>query len=237
MIKKALMVCALSAFAGAAAAAPITVNMQDGMTYDTEAVALYNTTGVQMAGMLVDVFYSDGSSEQVEWVAGEGTYGQAATDNWTLSLSGDSFSTRFRFQVGDIGDLFVVGLRMDGRSAQVVFDVVSDSVVSPGSAPGRTPLNVNGFSTTQATLLTDFTYRHQVGVQGVIHGDLYALLDIGFNDPELGGLASGGRISFLSDTDNTVSSIVLVSEPGALALMLAGLAGLGFVSRRSSKSA
>lgn len=213
--------------ASAAMAVPVTVSTDAGTSYNTSALSGYNTGAGQMTGMEVTAFFSDGSSNTA--VMGATT---ASGSGWSTSFTGGTtWSDPFTVSVSNTSGLLITGLSFSGKGGDTVFDIVSGSTGSPGSANGKQITNVNYSGTTVSSI--DATYLNQVSVNDTFYGDLYETMKLVFN----AGLASGDYLSFVTDTDNLKIAGDLtpvdVPEPASLFLLGLGLMGTAAARRRA----
>ena len=222
-----LSVVALIATVGVAQAAPIPSSFisSNGSLFNTAALTGFMTTGADMAGSKVTVFFSGGGSDSAAWATTGATSGAASTATWSLSLGGDSFSTPW--QLTNIDAATIIAFSFDGVSGNTVFDIVPSPVDSPGSALGKPFGSVDGPASVS---FAGGEYTDILSVAGVFYGDLYTFLGVRLT----GGLRAGGVLTFLADTDNADSRGIQpgVPEPQTYALMLAGLGVVGFMARR-----
>ena len=178
------------------------------------------TSGDDMAGMLVRVDFVVGGPVNAVWAAtglGAGAAGGPfGSGNWSLSLSGDSFSNPWLL-VNTTG-VSIKSIWIDAFPGNTVFDIKSDSTYTPNSALGK----ANFTEPPQYA-----TFKSAVAIAGdpnSPYGDLYRYLKIDF-DPLL---SCDGRTQWYADTD----TIAPVPLPGGILLLSSGLLSLLRLRRR-----
>lgn len=197
--------------AGTAQATPI--DYQSGTKYITQQV-IDLSTGADLAGMEVTACFLDQSCQVVNFTPdlNKSNAGVALGNDWTLSLSGDSYASRFAFST----NIPVTLLHLNGASGNTVFDTKAFRDPTPG-----TPGSYLGSYFTHSTGIkpTQVTYSNQVWLGDTFYGDLYTSMSIFF-----GSEGAVGQMRFFADTDQVVG--LQVPAPATLLLMLAGLIAL-----------
>jgi len=200
------------------------------------AVSDYQTTGAEMGGMSVTVFFTAAPPETVLWAATGVDSGAAAGagGDWSLSQAGDTFSNPWTL-IYQGGKGLLSGFRLDGFAAPdaanvgVMFDRTFDgNFGTPDSFRGR------DFEYLGAEPPFDTFVRYEsavaVGAAPAV-GDEFRYLNVaflylpGFDDefttipPQPGGLDGDNlrTFSFFQDTNNPI-----VPEPFTLVLLAGG---------------
>jgi len=221
-IKRALVISAMAlSLAPRAEAATIVVDATNQV--NIPGLTGFVTTGAMMTGMSVTAIF-DSFSETLFWSATGAASGGVTGTNWSLSLDGDTFDP-LEWNFVNSGAGLLTSLVFDGATGLTIFDKTDPSFGTDGSAQGR------DFA---SDLLEDAsivpTYSNQVGVAGNPPvGDLYHVLTVDFTGLSAGGVRTS--FNFSQDTDND-SRFVDVPEPGLLAMVGLGLAGVARARRR-----
>lgn len=225
------------------------VSFSPGTAYTTkDGISGLATRGYDMPGMIVTASFLNGTTESQTWVAGDLVNGSGEVNGtgWQLSLVGDSNTAAWR--LFNSGFETIVGLFIDLRPANAVFDAavrVSDANPegTPGSSFGSNIRDSNDSSVVAwmngpEGLAVTGTYSNELRFNDVFYGDLYLTLDVSFSrNGAPGGIARNDFLTFRSDTDSlaTRGDISIpgngnggtpVPTPGTLALLGLGLAGL-----------
>jgi hypothetical protein len=125
---------------------PVFHNQAVNPVQNVPAVAGFQTEGDDMTGMLVTVFFSDGTSDTDVWSPTVIGSGEAGGANWNLSVSGDTFVAPWTLSYTG-GNGLLTGFSIDGFGVQgpgdvgTMFDRTLDRLGglfgTPGSARGR----------------------------------------------------------------------------------------------------
>ena len=182
-------------------------------------------TGADMVGMEVTAFFGAGSESAIWGVTssgpggpfGEGFSGAASGTGWTLSQQGFT-EGNYDPVAGVLGAWTVTNntgssitsMRIDALIANIVFDIIFDSEVTPGSGIGRTFLADPAYGG-----FTNAAYSNQINPG---YNDLFGSLTINFGN----GLLDGDSVRFLADTD------AVIPAPGSVWLLAIGLAAMCF---------
>jgi hypothetical protein len=217
------------ALTGQRAHAEVVVAQDPGALSTTTGLTGFMTFGSNMVGMSVTAFFDDGTSEAVSWMGTTPVAGGAFGTGWSLTESGDTFSSPWTLT--NTRGTALRRLLLDGAPGMTAFDR------SFGGAFG-TPDSFLGldYSVTAGLLPTDMivaTYRDLIAVTPApAVGDIFRMLDVLWSSPA--GFASGRTLNFLADTDNATTEIVgAVPEPTGFALFALGVVSLiGYGWRR-----
>jgi hypothetical protein len=203
------------------------------------SVSDFQTTGADMAGMEVTVFFSNAPAETVTWAATGATSGAAAgpDGDWSMAQSDDTFTNPWLliYDSGVTQGLkgLLTGFSIDGFAAGpnevgVMFDrTFNGNFGTPDSFLGRdleSQVPIPPFD-------VFVTYRSTVALQGQpAVGDEFRYLDVRFGELSPNGEFDTGafrqagldgenlaRYSFIQDTNNPI-----VPEPASLALLSLG---------------
>jgi hypothetical protein len=202
---------------------------------DIPGIAGFQTTGADMVGMLVTASLLNplgaAVSQTLAWGATGPAAGGVSDDVWSLSLDGDSFDSAWSFTLANGWTL--LELTLEGQPGLTMFDRSFDGLTgTDGSAAGRDFSSFSLDDDDDNGVDVTATYANPVGVAGSPPvGDLFGILRLAFDE----GLVTQG-FTFVADTDND-ERIINVSEPASLALMGAGLIGLGLLRNRRVRKA
>ncbi|NMF59504.1 hypothetical protein [Pseudanabaena yagii] len=155
----------------------------------------FSTNGGQSAGMEVKVTFTDNTTSSAVWST-SGISGSASSDGWTLSQSGNTFSSPWLFSNNSTKS--VSSLFINAITGSTVFDRIAVIEVTPGSADGWE------FSVVGGVAPSSFNYSNIVNLVGQpALGDLYAALTINWSS----GLANNSLLRFRADTDSAIAVI------------------------------
>jgi len=224
------------AFIGGAQAATVSIEFAPGTLHNASAISATEVSSAAMAGMAVTMcFVGVACDGPTTW--GTGVIGATGQD-WSFAAGIDTFNSNF---VLSVSGRALQSFTLYGLGALTVFDTVATSSsvqASPGSGDGR-PFQVESVERTVERLAV--TYFDKVYVGGFDYNDLYLGMRVSFNMVP-GTTGFMGELEFKADTDRVATGGTLapipttppngVPTPGTLALVGAGLLGLGLVRRR-----
>jgi len=181
--------------------------------------------GADMAGMEVTAYFANGTNDTQIWAATGSDSGAAASSEWSLSLSGETFGNVPSpgvfigvWEFNNISNLSgVVGIEINAAAGDIYFDNIASVEHTVGSGFGREIV----FDPDNAVNVTS-------AFSDVYSGpDLHGTLDINWNAGT--SLELGETLQFFIDTDK-----VSVSEPATALVFLTGL--LALVNIRRNKA-
>jgi hypothetical protein len=191
----------------------------------------FATTGADMDNLKVTAAFSGGLTQTLNWATtGPGSGGVTGT-GWSLSVSGDTFSSPwlFTFTNGNgIGRLDTLTLDGSEFGQITVFDTDSPSPGTNGSASGLDFAIGSGCTGCNGVAL----YQIIIGIDPAPPvGDIFHKLTVSFD----AGTGPDTNWSFLQDTDNDIrKEIGFVPEPSSQALV--GIALLSLIGARRRRT-
>jgi len=227
---------AVFGWAGNASAVTTVAYETSSPIFYTSGLTGFSTLGSEMTGMTFTFTLAGGTVKTSTWGSlGSGTYGVVVAngnDSLRIAMSGDSFTTLWDSDdiVNGNNGISIDKFVIDAGAGNAVFDVLSNSVGTAGSADGRP------FSTTNSTgggfdILA--TYSGRVALTGNAPvGDLYRYLTVDFINGQFG--PDYDVIDFYADTDSLKlkGDLNPIPEPTTMLLFGAGILGLAGVARK-----
>ena len=186
----------------------------------TTALAQFNTTGDDMAGMQLRVNGTDTAT----WAITGAEAGGATGTGWSLTETGDTGLADWTLS-SSIG---MQTLFIDAGPGDTVFDTIPGVVDTPGSEVGI-PFELQDSGGFDGDIRV--TYTGPVRLTGAAFaGDLYRFMRVEFTTPFT------GTLTFRADTDNAAvrgDIIPVIPAPGALVLASLGSAVWVWIRRRA----
>lgn len=225
MLKRISLLATVVLLAGAFAQASVTVAFDPGITYETDALTGFATSGDMMGGMLVTAFFAGGGSETAVWGATTPGNGGAFGTDWSLIEEGDTYGGWWTLANNRTGAL--EGVMIQGAPGDTIFDQTWPTYPgTEGSANGWTFEATSLPVTYELDILA--TYRNLVALTGFPPvGDEYERLELAFTN--VGGFTGGSALSFISDTDSAAAAGDVTPRVPAPGAMLLGTLGVGLV--------
>jgi hypothetical protein len=222
MIRKTLIVLALAVVVAAVPQAEAVSYLTGANTSTIPGLTGATTTGAMMDGLQITAIFAGGSMETLFWADTGADSGGVTGTGWSLSLDGDTFFVPWIFDF--TGAPALTTLQLSGLNALTVFDRrfgAADG--TPGSFGGWDWQCLAGPC---GSAVVTFDYQVRIGAAAAV-GDLWQTISVSFGS----GISSDFR--FRQDTDNDARfDDPVIPEPGTLALLGAGLAGLRFLRGR-----
>jgi hypothetical protein len=189
----------------------------------------FTTLGSQMDGLSVLAAFANGFTQTLQWTDTGASSGGVSGTGWSLTESGDTFSSPWVFTFApssSLGALTRLVLDASGTGQVTIFDTTSPDPGTPNSSQGRDFSISSGCTSCSGTAV----YSNPVGIGNVAAiGDLFHTLTITFTT----GTGPTSTFQFLQDTDNDSRAVTgFVPEPSSITLVGAAFLALGIGSRR-----
>lgn len=206
----------------------------DPTSVNIPGLAGFATTGADMSGLQVRAQFSGGANldETLVWATtGPGAGGVFGT-GWSLTLSGDSFTSDWIFDFDPNANLGQLGvLTLDGRDGLTIFDRTLPSTGTPGSSSGL-DFDFAGGTCGACFAEARYGFETSIGAAPAVT-DLYQTLTISF----FGRAGPTDDWRFVQDTDNDSRFVPGIPEPETYALLLGGLGFVSWVAKRRRQPA
>ena len=207
-MKKYLLLCLITLF----------------VSSNAHASFIKGVTGAEMAGVLVEVEFADGSTDSGIWFAMSPTAGGYINSTWGLRLDGDSHGVldsannilAGMFVLVNNSNLDIMSLTLRALTAGFVFDTDTNDIMLNGSGTGM------GMYSPNPTAVVSYTDLYM--------DELYGTMMI---SSTLGLAEAGGRVAFITDVD-AIGITQEVPAPSGFALSVFLLAAMRF-SRASKR--
>lgn len=197
-MKKYLLLCFITLFLSAKA----------------QASFIHEVTGADMAGILVEVAFADGTTDSGVWVAMSPTAGGYINGVWGIRLDGDSHGVLDNannilsgmFVLVNNGNTDIMSLTLRALNAGFVFDSQTDDIMLNGSGTGR------GMYSANPSALASYTDLYMDELYGTMMiSSTRALAE------------AGNRVAFVTDID-AIAITQDIPAPTGVALSLLFLA-------------
>ncbi len=197
-MKKYLLLCFITLFLSAKA----------------QASFIHEVTGADMAGILVEVAFADGTTDSGVWVAMSPTAGGYINGVWGIRLDGDSHGVLDNannilsgmFVLVNNGNTDIMSLTLRALNAGFVFDSQTDDIMLNGSGTGR------GMYSANPSAVANYTDLYMDELYGTMMiSSTRALAE------------AGNRVAFVTDID-AIAITQDIPAPTGVALSLLFLA-------------
>jgi len=211
---------------GVAGATSVTINKVNGTVMSTTGLTGFATNGAQMAGMSIQVNFSNSTSETGIWATTGAVSGAASGTGWSVAESGDTFLSTWTLR--NTSGLGIDSVVFNGGIGDTLFDTTFGGLFgTAGSARGLDFAVVSGL--TGLDIAATYSEAVAIGAAAPV-GDIFNTLTVDFSTLGV-AFGTGRSLVFRQDTDNLKFAGDLNVVPLPTAAML-GVFGLSVIARR-----